>query len=391
MNHRQINIFWPVLCIVSAVITFLYSYTQVDLNLTLSGIGFLPQIQSAFQYIGYYERGLSAIFFLTVLSLLFFLYIQTLHLLKAGILKKDVLIKGLGVLVIIFVFSYPAFSYDIYNYMFTSKTVLLYHKNPYTTIPLLFSGFDPWLNFLRWTHLPSAYTPLWILLTLPSYILSFGQFLLNLWFMKLTLAFFYILSVYGLYRIFIYTDKANALYKTAVFAFNPLVLIESIISPHNDIVMVAFFIWSYLAFIRSNKLASVFLMSLSVGLKMMTIVLFPLYLFNMNKKLGLVMMFLALLIGFIYKEFLPWYFLWIMPFIALNSHVRYLVFMSTVLSLALTVRYGVFIYFGDYSTNMLKIRDWLSATVVLVGVIGLIIYQFLSNQPQKIISLKRPD
>ena len=52
----------------------------------------------------------------------------------------------------------------------------LYIIKLYSVIPLDFTGFDPWIMFMRWTHLPSAYTPLWISLTIPLYLLSFGVF-----------------------------------------------------------------------------------------------------------------------------------------------------------------------------------------------------------------------
>ena len=93
-------------------------------------------------------------------------------------------------IIIVLVLSYPAFSYDIFNYMFTAKTVLLYHKNPYEVIPMQFISIDPWVNVMRWIHLPSAYTPIWILLSLPAYFFGFGTFLLILWNFKIIAAFF---------------------------------------------------------------------------------------------------------------------------------------------------------------------------------------------------------
>ena len=45
--------------IVVSICLFLYSYTQVDLNLTLSRASTVQTIQKAFQYIGFYNRPVS--------------------------------------------------------------------------------------------------------------------------------------------------------------------------------------------------------------------------------------------------------------------------------------------------------------------------------------------
>src|SRR4029078_13504584 len=56
------------------VALLLYSYTQVDLSLTLSKASIFQTIEKAFQYIGYFNRPLSTYLFLGIVGLLFFLY-----------------------------------------------------------------------------------------------------------------------------------------------------------------------------------------------------------------------------------------------------------------------------------------------------------------------------
>ena len=53
----------------AAIALFLYSYTQVDLNLTLSTVNIWQYIQKAFQYIGYYERTFSTLIYLGILAI----------------------------------------------------------------------------------------------------------------------------------------------------------------------------------------------------------------------------------------------------------------------------------------------------------------------------------
>ena len=188
---------------------FLYSYTQVDLNLTLSRSSVWQIIQKSFQNIGYFRRDISSGLFVGLLTSLTVLYIWAVGLARQDKLTKVFFWRLVVAISVILLFSYPAFSYDIYNYMFTAKTVLVYHTNPYTIIPLQLTGIEPWLSFMRWTHLPSAYTPLWILLSLPPYLFGFGVFLLTMWNMKLLFASFYLLTTFMIGKILGREDHKN--------------------------------------------------------------------------------------------------------------------------------------------------------------------------------------
>ena len=251
----------------AAIALFLYSYTQVDLNLTLSTVNIWQYIQKAFQYIGYYERTFSTLIYLGILAIFYGLYIVTLRGIHTGILTVRSIWRIVFCIIIVLVLSYPAFSYDIFNYMFTAKTVLLYHKNPYEVIPMQFISIDPWVNVMRWIHLPSAYTPIWILLSLPAYFFGFGTFLLILWNFKIIAAFFYLLAIKGIYTVLKKVDPDHALLGMAVFALNPLIIIESLVSGHNDIAMMAVAIWSIVFYLRKKQvLLAWWLLALSIGM-----------------------------------------------------------------------------------------------------------------------------
>src|SRR3989344_6033381 len=69
---------------------FLFSYTQVDLNLTLSRSPFILNIQKFLQYIGFFQRPLATILFGSISILLFVLYIIFLRGAKKNhITKKE--------------------------------------------------------------------------------------------------------------------------------------------------------------------------------------------------------------------------------------------------------------------------------------------------------------
>lgn len=350
----------------SSIALFLYSYTQVDLNLTLSQNSIWQLVQKSFQYIGYFRRDISSVIFLLLLVAFTILYLWIVRMAREGKLSEKYFWRLTLVVTAILVFSYPAFSYDIYNYMFTAKTVLVYRANPYTVIPLQFASIDPWVNFMRWTHLPSAYTPLWILLSLPPFLFGFGVFILIMWNMKLLLASFYLLATYMIGKILGKEDHKNKLVGMVIFALNPLILIESIVSPHNDIVMmgIAMLAWYY---------RSWFLLSASVGLKLITVVLFPVF---GNRKWAL----LAMLAGLIYvirdREVLPWYWVWIMPFVALLPRNRPLFILSTGVSVGLLLRYLPYLYLGNWDPPAPTAKLWLTIAPVFISLLIVLRHRF---------------
>lgn len=348
MNIRYRTLVWGYIAVSLAV--FLFSYTQVDLNLTLSRVSIWQEIQKAFQYVGYYQRPWAAGMHVSLVGMLFALYGLALGLVRkrivgsGGVWRVIVLVTG------ILTFSYPAaFSYDFFNYLFTAKTVLVYHQNPYAVTPLAFSGIDPWTNFMRWTHLASAYTPLWIMLSLVPYILGFGYFLSVLFATKWMIAGFYLLSCWALWNTLSVTDPKRRAYGLAVFALNPLVLIETLVSGHNDIVLVAFAMLSVWAYVKKDMPLAWLFLSLSVAAKLMTLVLIPVYAMKRSRFWMFGVMLIAVAAVLLRREFLPWYWVWVLPFAALNAEKRGIVRFSAWVSAALVLSYVPYIYFGEYS------------------------------------------
>jgi len=350
---------------------FLYSWTQVDLGLTLIQFSFWQVIQKGFQYVGYFQRPFSTIAYIGVIIGLFFLYGYAIHCIQ----RKQVTIQSLRVLIFsvffLLIFSYPAFSYDFFNYMFTAKTVLVYHKNPYEVVPLQFIGYESWLSFMHWTHLPSAYAPLWILFTLPPYIFGFGYFLLILWNLKITIGFFYLLTAWGIGEILRDENDVNRLSGVTLFALNPLILIESLVSGHNDIVMAACGVVSLLLLWKKRHLYSFFLFSVSVALKEITIMLFPLFFMRKNRWIPFTCMSIGLIAFLIFfkREILPWYGIWILPFAALIPKCKTYLPLIYGFSSGLLLYYVPFLYFGHWNDPVPIMKFWLTILPMVLGVI----------------------
>lgn len=370
MKHFKIIFF---LYSLVALALLLYSYTQVDLNLTLSRVSVWQTLQKSFQYIGYYQRPLSLAVYLGLLAALFVLYFWLLSRIKKHAPSEKQLWQLISAVVLLLVLSYPAFSYDFFNYMFTAKTVLIYHKNPYSVIPLQFVGVDPWTNFMRWTHLPSAYTPLWIFLTLPPYLLGFGFFLVIMWNIKLMVAGFYLATVWGISKVLQKIEPKYKILGIAIFAFNPLVIIESLISAHNDIAMMALAVWALFFYLEKKPLTSFFVLALSVALKLMTIFLLPMYLWRWNRSLALIAMGAGFILVLFQREVLPWYFLWLMPFVALLPQNYNLTLFASAISLGLLLRYAPFLYLGHWNSPVPLIKLWVTTVPLGLALIWMIV------------------
>lgn len=345
---------------------FAYSYTQVDLGLTLSQTNIWLSIQQWFQHIGYFERPLSTGLYGGILFVLFLLYWVTLKLAYQKKLSTKKLWMMIGVVTLTTCLSYPAFSYDFFNYLFTAKTVLIYHKNPYAVVPIQFTGVDSWLSFMHWTHLPSAYTPLWILVTLPPYILGFGYFLPLMWNLKMVIALAYILTAIGIGKILEKEDKDRVTIGIAAFALNPLIIIECLVSPHNDILMIALGIWAIVLYKQKKKWMSWIFLSLSIAMKLMTIFLIPAFFTGWKRRVTLFFMSLGFIAVLFQRDVLSWYWVWVMPYIALVPDSAPLIVVSGGISMGLLLRYAPFLYFGNWNDPVPAIESWV--TWVPIGV-----------------------
>ena len=137
--------FFVPLWVFGSVLLFLYSFTQVDLSLTLSRASIFQTIEKSFQYVGWFNRPLSTYLYIGVFVILFALYLWTLILVSKKKLNRKTVWIGIIVITGILTLSYNAFSYDLFNYIFDAKIVTHYHLNPYIHKALDFSG-DPILS-----------------------------------------------------------------------------------------------------------------------------------------------------------------------------------------------------------------------------------------------------
>lgn len=338
-----------------------FSYLFVDPNL----------FYLDFFYTDFFQlhRYLTTIFFTSSLLVFFLFYLAILYTIKQNKLSSKELFFLLITTVCILLFSYPAMlSFDIFNYIATAKVTFFYHENPYILMPMEFTR-DPLLTFMHAANKTALYAPFWILLTGIPFLLGFGSFLVILFNFKILVVIFYIATVLLIWNM------TKSLYKTAFFACNPLVIIEVLVSGHNDIVMMFLLLLSLYFFLNKKTNKTIYFYIFSVGIKYVTGVLVILLPFLVKKQwkqekiflLITISMFCVFLLSSFREEIYPWYALWFLvpgTFLIDKKPIQYF-FIS--ISFGLLLRYIPFMFLGTYfgPTPILKIIFMLLPTAFL--------------------------
>lgn len=349
----------------------IFSYFFIDPNLI-----YLKNIYTGFAF--NYRNITTFIYVIFILSffVFYFLFIKLTD--KKLLGRKDLIILITVTIVSLF-FSYPAIvSYDIFNYIATAKVSFYYLENPYLIMPIQFTN-DPLLLFTQAANKTALYGPFWILLTSIPFILGFGQFLITLFNFKLFVLIFYLLTLYLIYK---FSKNTKDL---ILFALNPLVVFESLVGGHNDIVMMFFILLSLYLFKNNKILFGIIFLLLSIFIKFATFFLIPvfIYLLIQNVKgrqinwdkvffLASISMFIIFLLSSFREEIYPWYGIWFLVFIPFikNSLLRGF-YLS--LSFGLLLRYIPYMYLGTYfgPTPILKI------ILMLIPVFLFLIYKVI--------------
>jgi hypothetical protein len=379
LNRYQKYLIITLWAVVSISLT-LYSFTQVDLGLTLTQLPIWQGIQKSFQHIGYYDRELSVQIYISILIGFFILYAYTLYLTKKKKISRSLLLIIILLVTSILVLSYNAFSYDIFNYIFWLKTITFYHQNPYIMTALDFPA-DPMNYHMRWRESTYPYGPVWLILYVPITIMAFNKFLITFYLIKITTALFFLSSLFVIEKIAKKTKVIDPLFAVAFFALNPLVLIESLVSAHNDIIMM-FFVLVAVYFIISGKyFHSIIFYIISVLTKFATIFAFPIYFYHFFKKRNILYFnFIilctipAVILASLRTNYQPWYLMYMLPFITFRSNKNYFLIPSIIFSFGGLLIYSAYIALGDLNSFGLLMIQVINYTTFITAGIFLIIY-----------------
>lgn len=338
----------------------IYSYSQIDLNLTLSSNQFYQNIQKELIYLGYFNRPSSAFIYLILFFLLFTFYFFFFNAVKKEKIKKSqvwcLILSTAGILL----FSYPAFSHDIFNYIFDARILVYYQANPWNFTALNFPN-DLWTRFMHWTHRTYPYGPFWLVISVIPYILGLGKFVLTLFNFKLLMALSYLGSCYVIFKI-------ASLPALVFFAFNPLVINESLISPHLDSFMTFLGLLAIWLYLREKKVLGLINLTASILVKYATFGYLPVFFLKIKKKwlMAFILTFLAIIGQILIREILPWYFIPLIPLAAvLNNKIINNLIIS--ISVGGVLYYLPYLYLGDYNLLVKAWRVYLFFTPIILS------------------------
>ncbi|MGH7245737.1 MAG: hypothetical protein ACREGI_02265 [Candidatus Levyibacteriota bacterium] len=366
---------------------FLYSYTQVDLGLTLSRASIYQTLEKGFQYIGYFQRPLSTLLYIIILAVFFlFYFFFILFAIKKKISQRAIWIVVIATTIIL-TFSYNAFSYDLFNYIFDAKIITHYHLNPYFHKALDFPN-DPMLGFMHWTQRTYVYGPLWLVLTVPFSFIGLQYFLPTFFLFKILVSGFFLGTVYFLSKLIKKYAPQQELLGVVLFALNPLVIIESLVSSHNDIVMIFFALWGIYLLHEKKYMLGLLSIIVSPLVKQATVFLIlPAFFYSFIRmfmkniafsfKFFLIAAAIFIGAGFVFvlqqREMQPWYFIWLLPFFSFFTINKYTINFVIGTSLGLLLRYAPFLYQGNWDGVAVPIRFYVSiiTPMVFVGVVFL--------------------
>lgn len=186
--------------------------------------------------------------YVLAIAALFGLYVWAIKLTAPGSGQPPVvggrfILIGSAMLAAVSIPAYPLTAIDLFIYAIRSRGWALYGLNPLAAAPERFPPVDPWLGLAgEWIDAPSPYGPVWEWMSLAAFNVSGGNFLAHLIALKIVAALAYLGCVWLIYRILSRLSSPWAAAGTIAFAWNPLVLLESVQNGHNDMVMVFFFL-----------------------------------------------------------------------------------------------------------------------------------------------------
>ncbi|MCL4390443.1 MAG: hypothetical protein M1484_00500 [Patescibacteria group bacterium] len=223
----------------------------------------------------------------TIPTLLFavfaiFAFIVYFLALRKRIAASKILIFSLLFQIIVF-FSYPILSTDVLSYILSDRIAVVYHQSVWTTKPNVFNH-DPYYYLVYpiyaasdWTNQTRIYGPVNQVIYSAVTAISGNDFLTNLAAHKLVVLVFNLLTMALVYKILKehFPDKLN--FSLVLLFWNPLFILETVGSGHNDILMVFFMLLSYLFYLGKKPILVALALALAVNVKSTALLLATFY------------------------------------------------------------------------------------------------------------------
>lgn len=347
-----------------------YSYGFVDANFPFSPLPDVPLFVRNY-------RALSTTTYIGLMMALFFCYGRILWNIKFHGYDMTYVIRFILITGIILLMSYPMLSNDIFNYIATAKVTFFYKENPYIIMPIHIPN-EQMLAFLHASNKVALYGPVWIILTVIPHFLGFGNLIVSIYTFKLFVGLFYAGLVWFIWKL-----SNHDPFAVAFFALNPLVVSETLIAGHNDVVMMFFVLLSWWLLQKKKIAASLIALILSILIKYASIILLPVYaisVFLMIRKRSIdwekmtwwcaLSMYSIFLLSPLREEMYSWYFIWPLTYVSLiyRKHIR-MAMVTLAFSFGLTYRFAPYVFTGMWGGITPLVKKIVSLTPpIIVGV-----------------------
>lgn len=166
-------------------------------------------------------------------------------------------------------FLSPPWSQDVFNYVASSRTWMIYDKNPYLYSLHFLNPDDPFLGASVWDIHVTPYGPLMTFLQAPlgylsllaePYFANLGRsaILIPVYGFKLTLLLLHFLNIALVSSIAKELGYEKDFQKEAIwlYALNPIILYESIATGHNDLILASLLLFGFYLFVKKQTLFS---------------------------------------------------------------------------------------------------------------------------------------
>ena len=258
---KRINLFlglsfsgYMLYAIVSWLLLFRDSWT-VEVITTKFYPEFSAQINRLAEILaGWKLNTVPTVLFGLVIIFLFGLYFSIL---KQKLSLRTVILASLAFQIII-LFSYPALSTDVLSYILSDRVAVVYHRNVWTTKPNEFKN-DPYYYLVYpiypttdWTNQTRIYGGTNQAVYSLATAVSGNDFAVNLLSHKLVVFAFNLGTIFLVWLILSRFFPKELVSGMKMVFLNPLFIIETVGSGHNDILMIFFMLLAYF-FVLSRK------------------------------------------------------------------------------------------------------------------------------------------
>lgn len=230
----------------------------------------------------------SAIRFGLAIAALFALYAVALRAVAGQDDRRlTLVVGGAGAALLVFQLTSPVtLSTDVFGYAYHGRIAGVYDGNPYDRASFVDRPDDPYLQLLYGKQERTLYGPVALLTSTGIALLGGERVGLTVLLFRLAAVLAALGTATLVWSCLRRTDPSRATQGLVFFLWNPLVVLETGLSAHNDLLMVLFLALGVWLHLRERRVPAVLAFGMAALVKFVAVVLIPLYLLLVVRQLG---------------------------------------------------------------------------------------------------------